>query len=313
MMDRINRGTIAAGVLVASTIGLMLLVFSIFEEAVGHGIAIASMAATATIVVFQSNSRAGQPKTIAVGYIVAAAIGVVSGYFFESSALLQIGVGVTTLVVLLAGLNMMHPPAVAYLFGFILGDYGFLEFFLTLMALAAFFVSLAIMVFLLEQIFLLFGSTKVKKKRPKPKNHIESIESAIDRTVPFALVFLFASILSQFLYPEILEAYDSYLNALDNVIIILLVIDLLFKFRRAKSAGSFLRYYWLEIIAVIPFFFIMRAFQGVMVSLEFLSKGAISASLMSGAVLRFLRPMARFPRFLRMLNNLETLTKLENK
>ena len=312
MVKKIKRGSIIAGVLIGSTISLMFLVFSIFENAVGHGIAIASLAATTTIVVFQSQSRAGKPVTIAISYISAAAVGVMVSFLPEHLEILQIGLGLLVLIVLLFSLDRMHPPAVAYLFGFILGDYGLMEFFLTLMALMAFFVSLAVMVFLLEEVSALFGMIK-RPNRKRSMGFRESIESVIDRVVPFSLVVLFASVLSQFLYPEALAPYDLYLSLVDWFIILLLVVDLMFKFRKAISVKGFLRKYWLEIVAVLPFVVIIRAFQGVAISVEFLTRGALMIPVGSQAFLRFLRPMARFPRFVRMLDNLDSLAGITKK
>lgn len=312
MANKVKRGSIIAGVLIGSTISLMFLVFSIFEDAVGHGIAIASLAATTTIVVFQSHSRAGKPVTIAVSYIAAAGVGVLVSFFPENWEILQIGSGLLVLVVILFTLNRMHPPAVAYLFGFILGDYGFIEFFLTIVALMAFFVSLAVIVFLLEEVSVMFGVVK-RPVRKRSRGFWNSIESLVDRVVPFSLVVLFASVLSQFLYPEVLSPYETYLSFIDWSIIFLLVVDLVFKFRKATSTRKFLRRYWLEIVAVLPFVVIIRTFQGVALSVEFLTKGALMIPVGSQAFLRFLRPMARFPRFIRMLDNLDSLAGIAER
>lgn len=307
MRRRITRKSITAGVLVSLTVGLMVLIFGIFENAVGHGIAIASLAATATIVVFQSHTRAGKPATVSFSYISAAGIGVLVGFLPAESVFLQVAVGVTVLVVLLATFNRMHPPSVAYLFGFILGDYGFMEFFLTLMALAAFFVSLAVVVFILEEVTVLLGFGPKKNKKAKPKNFIESVEFIVDRAVPFSLVILFTSVLLQFLYSEILEPYDTFFNYLDWSIITLLVLDLIFKFKKTPNSKVFIKRYWLEILAILPFFLILKVFEGVAISLTFLTRGALTVPVGSSAFLRFLRPMARFPRFIRMLDNLDSL------
>ncbi|MGM0482800.1 MAG: HPP family protein [Patescibacteria group bacterium] len=314
MAKKITRDSIIAGVLVAFTVGLMVLVFSIFEDAVGHGIAIASLAATTTIVVFQHRTRAGDPKTVVIGYVTAAAIGVLVGFLPESLLVLQVLLGVVVLIVVLFTLDRMHPPAAAYLFGFILGDYGFVEFFLTLMALMAFFVSLAVTVFLIEQVSLLVGfSKKEGGEKGKPKGYFSLMEYYVDKAVPFLLVLLFASILSQFLYPEVLEPFGPYFDMVDQIVILFLIVDLGFKFKEASSATSFFRRYWLELIAVLPFFIVVRAFQGLAVSAEFLTKGALSIPVGSQTFLRFLRPMARFPRFLRMLDNLESLGGFNKK
>ncbi len=313
---KISRQSITAGVLVASTIGLMVLVFGIFEDAVGHGIAIASLAATTTIVVFQSHSRAGRPMTIALSYTLAAGIGVVVSLLIAEFTLLQVAVGVTSLVILLAAFDRMHPPAVAYLFGFILGGYGAAHFFMTLLALLAFFVSLAVIVFILEEIVFFLGLSEKGARKPKPESILESIEWFVDRVVPFALVLLFASVLSQFLYYDYLEQHEMLfclLSSLDWAIIVLLVIDLGFKFKKAKTGMKFLQEYWLEVIAVLPFFVVFRAFEGLAISLYFLTKGSVNIPVGSQALLRFLRPMARFPRFIRMLDNLDSLAGFSKK
>jgi hypothetical protein len=313
MKSRVTRKSITAGVLIASTIGLMVLIFGIFENAVGHGIAIASLAATATIVVFQSRTRAGKPATVSFSYISAAGIGVLVGFIPNESVFLQVAIGVTLLIVLLATFNRMHPPSVAYLFGFILGDYGFIEFFLTLIALAAFFVSLAVVVFVLEELVVFFGFAPSKKKKIKSKNFLELVDFIVDRAVPFSLVILFISVLLQFLYPDTLKTYDIFFSYLDWSIIALLILDLIFKFKKTADTKKFVKGYWLEILAVLPFFFILKGFEGVAYSLKYLTKGSLIIPVSSSALLRFLRPMARFPRFIRMLDNLDSLAGFEKK
>ncbi len=313
MKNRVTRKSITAGVLVAVTIGLMVLIFGIFENAVGHGIAIASLAATTTIVVFQSRTRAGKPATVSFSYISAAGIGVLVGFIPSESVFLQVAIGVTLLIVLLATFDRMHPPSVAYLFGFILGDYGFIEFFLTLVALSAFFVSLAVVVFVLEELAVFLGFAPSKKKKIKSKNFLESLELIIDRAVPFSLVILFVSVLLQFLYSETLQSYDTFFSYLDWSIITLLVIDLIFKFKKTANTKKFIKGYWLEILAILPFFFILKGFEGVAHSLKYLTRGSLAIPIESSALLRFLRPMARFPRFIRMLDNLDSLAGFEKK
>ncbi len=307
---KITRNSITSGVLIASTVGLMVLVFGIFEDAVGHGIAVASLAATTTIVVFQSRSRAGRPATIVFGYTAAAAIGVMTGFLPEGMTLLQVAVGVVALIIILTAFDRMHPPSVAYLFGFILGDYGFIEFFVTLMALVAFFVSLAVIVFILEEVLSLLGLTEKERKEPEPKTFLQAVEQTVDRMVPFFLVLLFFSILSQFLYPEFLEPYGTYLEVFDWIIIGLLVVDLVFKFIKTSTTKNFIRKYWIEIIAVLPFFLVFRTLQGFAVAVRFLTGGALVIPVGSQVFIRFIRPMARFPRFIRMLDNLDRLTGL---
>ena len=308
MNIKVTRKSITAGVLVAFTIGLMVLIFSIFENAVGNGITIASLASTATTVVFYSNTRAGKPATVTISYILAAVIGVLVGYLPWGSDFLQVAIGVTVLIVILATLNRMHPPSVAYLFGFILGDYGFIHFFLTVVSLSAFFVSLAVTVFILEEITVLLGYGPKKAQKIKPKGFLESFQFIVDRVVPFSLVLLFTSVLLQFLYPDTLEQYYDFFNFLDWSIITLLILDLLFKFKKTSNTKKFIKKYWLEILATVPFFLILRTFEGLAISVAFLTREAVKIPVESALFLRFLRPMARFPRFIRMLDNIDLLT-----
>ncbi len=91
--------------------------------------------------------------------------------------------------------------------------------------------------------------------------HFHKIEVWVDRLVPLSLFVLLVLIGIEFYYQETAEKYHALISTLDNFIIALFILDLVFKYIRVHSIPTFLKKYWLEIIAVLPISLIIRAFE----------------------------------------------------
>lgn len=292
--------------------GLMLFIFTSFEAVIGHGIAIASFAATVSIISFRPSDNSAKPRVVAIGYLSAAVVGFLISFMPLDLIIFKSVLGVGILVAFLIATENMHPPAVAYLFGFILGGYGLNELLLTIPALAGFFVSLAVVAFVIEQVSFSFGLIK-KEKEKKSFSLYERLEKATDMIVPYALVVLFISLTAEIIYPENLAPYALQLAILDWSIIFIFLVDLTFKFRKIGNFSRFIKKYWLDVIATIPFFVVFRFFQGMALAFEFIARGAVEIPAHTTAFLRFLRPLARFPRFARMLEHIENISSKSEK
>jgi len=83
-------------------------------------------------------------------------------------------------------------------------------------------------------------------------------EHAIDASVPYLLVALLIITSIDLFYAEMAEQYAHQIELIDEAIISLFVIDLAFKYRRARSIPEFIKAHWIDIIAVIPFYMIFR-------------------------------------------------------
>ncbi|MBI1970440.1 hypothetical protein HYS47_01710 [Candidatus Woesearchaeota archaeon] len=95
------------------------------------------------------------------------------------------------------------------------------------------------------------------------RKFLHYLHLVVDKLIfPSLLVILLLVVLELF-FPAVAAPYRNLIDAIDLAIIILFVIDLSFKYARATSVRGFLRQYWIEIIAVIPFFLLFRMVEGI--------------------------------------------------
>ena len=87
---------------------------------------------------------------------------------------------------------------------------------------------------------------------------LHRLESWIDTSIPYLLVALLVITAIDIFSPEIAEEHLLEMEIADNFIISLFVIDLAFKYRKARSMPKFIRSNWIDILAVIPFYMIFR-------------------------------------------------------
>lgn len=147
--------------------------------------------------------------------------------------------------------------------------------------------------------------------------YLEDIEWTADKLIVPAL-FVVAVILAVELFlPELAHEYHSLINYADYAVILVFAVDLSFKLCEASTWEGFLRDYWLEIIAITPFFLVFRTIEFLRVlSGADLSQDAahLAEGLRSGRLTemfrtteamrstrfaRFIRPISRSPRLAR--------------
>jgi hypothetical protein len=87
---------------------------------------------------------------------------------------------------------------------------------------------------------------------------LHRLEFLIDQLVPPMFIALLILIIGQLFFLRQFQAYMDYATIIDWIVVSVLVIDLIFKYIRKQSKREFLRRYWLEILAVLPFFLIFR-------------------------------------------------------
>lgn len=295
---------VVLSLMVGLMMGLILLVFTVLESSFGHAIAIASFAATTVSVFLHSTERANQPLVISICYLSAATAGY-GATLIPLELYWQVAIALSVLVMGFILLNIMHTPAVGYAFGFMLGGYGTLEVVLTIPALFVYFITLGVVIIVVERLAVLLGWLPNEHAPAKQSTWYEWFEEWVHRLVPYALVLLFVSILTEFLYPEVVEAYGLYLRIFDGLIIGLFVVDLTFIYRRAQSTTQFLRHNWIDIVATIPFFIVFRFFQGASLIFALVARGTAEAVADAARFSRFARPVARTPRFTRLLDRLD--------
>lgn len=87
---------------------------------------------------------------------------------------------------------------------------------------------------------------------------LKDVELIVDRSIPFLLVLLAVLIIVDFTHFG--EAHHHIIVWIDNFIIAFFIIDLLFKWNHATNAVNFIKLYWIDIIAVFPFYLIFRLY-----------------------------------------------------
>lgn len=297
------RKIMITAILAGSLISLTLLVFEAFQTTIGHGIAIASFGATALIVVFNPSSPGAAPRAIFLGYTLAGAIALLLSHFVILPDYLLAGIIIGLVSLVQLAFKMVHPPAVAYSLSYVYGSYSLLEYILTLPAILGFFIAFGVLVFILQIIESIFSSGN-SETHIKAKTTYEKIEHLVDNLIPYALVILFFSIVIELVNPELTARLENGLVIFDVFIIVLFVVDLIFKYRRVHSLPNFIKEYWLDIIATLPVFIIMRFFTAV-VSIVRLEILLVSNSLRATSISKLLKPIARFPRFAKLIKRIE--------
>src|SRR3989338_1380220 len=156
------------------------------------------------------------------------------------------------------------------------------------------------------------------------KDVLHKTESIVDRSIPYIVILLLFIIISDFFLKEIYYKYELYFAIGDYFVLSVFIIDLIFKFNRVRQFKVFLRKYWLDIIAVFPFFLLFRVFEEVVsffrISSE-LSRGQnIIHSGQEGEKLtrteeltKIVRPITRTPRMLEAVTFYEKPIKKDYK
>lgn len=147
------------------------------------------------------------------------------------------------------------------------------------------------------------------------KKRQNNLEHFIDKIIPYLVLILLIIIVGDLLYSEPLEKYAIYIHTIDWIIIIIFAIDLIFKYRRVRNVKNFIKKYWLEIIAIIPFYLAIRVVEEIFLLTrisEAVSEGqkilheGVEISKLSNAerlarterISRLFKPFQRVPRLL---------------
>ncbi|MBW2971767.1 ion transporter [Candidatus Woesearchaeota archaeon] len=95
------------------------------------------------------------------------------------------------------------------------------------------------------------------------KRWMHKIEVIVDKAIPPCLLVLLVIIILDLGFPEMVEHYHlhQYIVVADYIIIGIFVLDLIFKWQRTRHIPLFLKKYWLDILAVFPFFLVFRLFE----------------------------------------------------
>ena len=171
------------------------------------------------------------------------------------------------------------------------------------------------------------------------KKGFHKLEHLVDKSVPYALLILLFIIIITLFFKELAHAYEPQIWLADIIIISLFAVDLVFKFIRVRKIKKFIRLYWLDILAVFPFYLFLRAAEEAYLLFRFSDTLQESQSVLHAGVgikevtaveketarivreveklgkvsrsrfaIRFIRPIARVPRLLKLLPYFERTT-----
>lgn len=96
----------------------------------------------------------------------------------------------------------------------------------------------------------------MQKRLPKL---FEEIEHYVDVAIPFMLVLLAVLIVLEF--TNVVESYHGFLIWLDYFIVSFFIIDLAFKWYRVHDTLKFIKLYWIDMLAVFPFYTLYRLYS----------------------------------------------------
>ncbi len=109
----------------------------------------------------------------------------------------------------------------------------------------------------------------------KEKGHfLHEFEWFVDKAIPYLLVILAVLLVLEFIIE--LEHYEPWVTAADYVIVGFFVTDLYFKWNHVQNVKMFVRLYWIDIIAVFPFYLLFRLYglvTGILIGAEELGIG----------------------------------------
>jgi len=95
------------------------------------------------------------------------------------------------------------------------------------------------------------------------KRWMHKIEVWVDKAIPPCLIVLLAILVLDLGFPAFVEAHylHPWIVLGDYIVIAVFVADLIFKWMRTRHIKPFVRKYWLDILAVFPFFLLFRLFE----------------------------------------------------
>ncbi len=122
------------------------------------------------------------------------------------------------------------------------------------------------------------------KRIEKHRHSFRNIERVIDKSIPFLLILLaIVIILDNPLWTLFsLDEFEIEVVIFDTIILLFLLADLSFKWMHVRNVKTFVKHYWIEIIAVFPFYLLFRVYA---VAVEFARAGEEAQRILHEAFL----------------------------
>lgn len=102
--------------------------------------------------------------------------------------------------------------------------------------------------------------TPTKQKAGLSSSHkqLDRIEHVVVKATPYVMVALALLLVAEFTIDT--HSYEPWVTLLDWWIIAFFVVDLSFKYAHTRNVLTFAKLYWLELLAVFPFYLLFRVF-----------------------------------------------------
>lgn len=102
----------------------------------------------------------------------------------------------------------------------------------------------------------------MQKKFPSNiERELSSVEHLVDKVIPFLVVLIALLIIADFTMD--IHKFEPWVTYADWLIVGFFVADLIFKWRHVRKVTKFLKLYWLDILAVFPFYLLFRAYVAI--------------------------------------------------
>lgn len=111
---------------------------------------------------------------------------------------------------------------------------------------------------------------------------LHKIEHAIDISIPYFLVILLIITSIDIFYAEMAHEYAYEMEIIDTAIISVFVADLAFKYKRARNFPEFVKFNWIDILAVMPFYMMFRFLDEFILTSEIVKDGQQTIHIADG-------------------------------
>jgi hypothetical protein len=88
---------------------------------------------------------------------------------------------------------------------------------------------------------------------------ISNLEKIVDILITPAVIVIAVLIIGELFFG--FEKYEPWLTIADLAVVGVFILDLILKYRRVHDLKKFVKLYWLEILAVFPFYLLFRGFS----------------------------------------------------
>lgn len=141
---------------------------------------------------------------------------------------------------------------------------------------------------------------------------LHKAEKIIDLLIPYCLIILIIILVMEIGFRNFVEEQNLRIpiDVADYFIIFIFIIDLIFKYVRVRNIPKFFRKYWLEIIAVFPFFLIFRLAE-LAFGFSEISEGIKTAQSITHSTTEIEKEVALLRGGEKMLKEGEVVVKLE--